>query len=165
MAWLLTTEFSSQKFGARGPQKLSAKTVRNIHTCLCSLWTWAIKEGYTQEHIPKQVQAPKPEPPEIVSLTKEQIGALLEAARFSRPWTKRRFTQTELPKEQYLRDRAIILFLLDTGVRSGELCQLTVGDIDLQTGTTEVQSKGRRNAGQGKRRTLRRAQKRRSGNI
>jgi len=154
MVWLLTDKFPSQKFGANGPQTLSAKTVRNVHTCLCSLWTWAIKEGYTREHIPKQVEAPKPEPPEIVPFTREQIRDLLEATRFSRPWAKHRFTQTELPKEQYLRDRAIILFLLDTGVRAGELCQLTIGEVDLQAGTTEVQSKGRRNAGQGKRRTV-----------
>jgi len=154
MVWLMTAQFPSQKFGTRGPQTLSAKTVRNVHTCLCSLWTWAIKEGYTTEHIPKQVEAPRPEPPEIVPFTKEQIRDLLEAARFSRPWAGRRFTQTELPKEQYLRDKAIILFLLDTGVRASELCQLVVGDLDLQTGTATVQSKGRRNAGQGKRRTV-----------
>jgi integrase len=30
-----------------------------------------------------------------------------------------------------LRDRAIILFLLDTGCRAGELCNLKVGDLDL----------------------------------
>jgi len=154
MVWLLTAKFPSQKFGARGPQTLSAKTVRNVHTCLCSFWTWAIEEGYAQEHIPKQVSAPKPEQPEVVPFTREQIRDLLEATRFSRPWAGRRFTQTELPKEQHLRDRAIILFLLDTGVRAGELCQLRIGDVDLQTGTTEVQSKGRRNAGQGKRRTV-----------
>ena len=37
-----------------------------------------------------------------------------------------------------LRDRAIVLFLLDTGVRASELCALKVGDIDMATGSVFV---------------------------
>jgi len=36
------------------------------------------------------------------------------------------------------RDRAIILMLLDTGLRASELCKLRVGDIDLRTGRVEI---------------------------
>ena len=43
------------------------------------------------------------------------------------------------------RDEALILFLLDTGVRSLELCSLTWGDIDLKTGVVRVRTgKGRK---------------------
>ena len=36
------------------------------------------------------------------------------------------------------RDWAIILTLLDSGLRSSELCALAVGDLDLKTGRLEV---------------------------
>jgi integrase/recombinase XerD len=32
------------------------------------------------------------------------------------------------------RDKAILLTLLDTGLRAGELCALRVGDLDMKTG-------------------------------
>ncbi len=37
------------------------------------------------------------------------------------------------------RDRAIILFLLDTGCRAGEFVGLDVGDVDVRTGTVRIQ--------------------------
>ena len=37
-----------------------------------------------------------------------------------------------------LRDRALILLLLDTGLRASELCALNVGDVDLKSGQVQV---------------------------
>jgi integrase/recombinase XerD len=37
-----------------------------------------------------------------------------------------------------LRDRAIILTLLVTGLRSSELCALSVGDVELKTGKVNI---------------------------
>jgi len=34
--------------------------------------------------------------------------------------------------------RAIILVLLDTGLRATELCSLSIGDVDLKTGRVDV---------------------------
>ncbi len=36
-------------------QEWSAKTVLNYHIGLSALWTWAIKEGYTDKHIMRLV--------------------------------------------------------------------------------------------------------------
>ncbi len=43
-----------------------------------------------------------------------------------------------------LRNRAIVLVFLDTGLRLSELASLSVGDIDPQTGLTRVFGKGRK---------------------
>lgn len=40
------------------------------------------------------------------------------------------------------RDRAIILILLDTGLKAGELIALKVGDVDLESGMIMVRGKG-----------------------
>jgi site-specific recombinase XerD len=43
------------------------------------------------------------------------------------------------------RDRAIVLFLLDSGVRANELCNLNIEDMDMDTGAVSVrQGKGRK---------------------
>lgn len=36
------------------------------------------------------------------------------------------------------RDQALIMFLLDTGVRASELCSLLIGDVDLKTGQVNI---------------------------
>jgi integrase/recombinase XerD len=36
------------------------------------------------------------------------------------------------------RDQAIILTLIDTGLRAMDLCKLLIGNIDLKTGPVEV---------------------------
>lgn len=151
---LLTARFTPPRFNDETPQTLSPKTVRNIHTCLSSLWTWAVGEEYVEEHIVRDVEAPKPDPPVIEPLGQAQIAALLEATQYSRVWEGRPGTRTQLPKEQRLRDRALILFLLDSGVRASELCRARVADVDLTTGAVKVRGKSRRNAGQGKERLV-----------
>ncbi len=59
------------------------------------------------------------------------------------------FTPTEIQKILSVcdadREYALVLFLLDSGVRASELCALNVEDVDLQTGTVLVkQGKGRK---------------------
>jgi len=152
---LMTTRIKPRGIADRPARKLSAKTIKNIHTCLCSLWTWAIAEGYATEHIVHPIAIPKPELEPILPFTREQIQALLDACSHSLPWSTSPDTASERPQRRQLRDRAIILFLLDTGVRVSELCNLTLANVDLVGGTAIVQSKGRLNAGQGKKRTIR----------
>ena len=152
---LMTTRIAPAGIAKRPARTLSAKTIRNIHTCLSSLWTWAIKEGYAADHIVQRVDAPEPEPPVVEPLSRDQVKQLLNATAFSAPWERSPDTQTELPARRALRDRAILLFLLDTGVRVGELCKLCIADVDISAGTATVSSKGRLNTGAGKKRLVR----------
>jgi len=95
------------------------------------------------------------ERPVVEPYSKEQIQELLAATTHSAPWERLPETATELPRERQLWDKALILFLLDTGIRAGELCHLDVGDVELTAGHAVVQSKGRLNAGEGKARPIR----------
>lgn len=59
------------------------------------------------------------------------------------------FTATEVGRLLYAceneRDRAVVLVLLDSGVRASELCALDVADVDMTTGRVHVrQGKGRK---------------------
>jgi integrase/recombinase XerD len=86
----------------------------------------------------KAVAAPKFQTPPVEPYTKEEIEALLKACEYckeAQTTDRRKFT---MRRATHHRDRAIILILLDTGLRASELCALRVEDADLKTGKITV---------------------------
>ncbi|MCP4606204.1 MAG: tyrosine-type recombinase/integrase [Proteobacteria bacterium] len=116
---------------------LSSKTIRNIWVALSSFFTWASVE-FDFPNPMKGIPAPRFEVAPIEPFSKEDIEALLKACKFCResnPKNRRRFT---MRRPTARRDRAIILTLLDTGLRASELCSLTIGDVDQRMGKMSV---------------------------
>jgi len=97
-------------------QPWSAKTVLNYHIGLSALWTWMIRQGYTEKHLLRVVERPRPQKVAIQPFSESEIRAMLQAISGRRG------------EERY---RAVIYLLLDTGLRASELCGLQRGDIDL----------------------------------
>ncbi len=56
-------------------------------------------------------------------------------SREARPHDQHRFV---MRRHTANRDQAIILVLVDTGLRASELCSLHIGDVDRKTGRVEV---------------------------
>ncbi|GAP10226.1 site-specific recombinase XerD [Bellilinea caldifistulae] len=108
---------------------VSAKTLRNHHADLSALWQWAVQQGVCKENPVRQIKAPVAEKKTIIPISKKEICALLESA-----------SQSHYP----LRDRAIILTLLDTGIRATELCNLRIKDLNRVTGHIRVIGKGKK---------------------
>lgn len=91
---------------------------------------WLVDEGVRTDDPWSRVKLPQaPEDDTPVLTTAEQV-ALIETTKGT----------TFLAR----RDRAIIMFLLDTGVRRAELLGLTVEDVDLVAGEARVTGKGER---------------------
>lgn len=116
---------------------VSGKTVLNAYIALSSLWTWLVREGLCSEHIVRRVEPPKAEQRIILPLSRAEIDSLLACA--ATPDRRRNYISNSA------RSRAIILFLLDTGVRASELCSLTLGDI--QGDYVTVMGKGAKERG------------------
>jgi len=132
----ITTE-SLRRFLASLQGRLSPKTVKNVHTALASLWTWLGQE-LGLPHVVKGIRPPKANPPAWHLPTREDIERLLKACDCSveaRPGNRRAF-HMKLPLA--LRNRCIILVLVDSGLRAQELCSLTLADVDLATGSILV---------------------------
>jgi site-specific recombinase XerD len=125
-----------------GSLKLSKKTILNYHVGLSALWTWALAEDLVASHIVQRVERSRPEKRAVVPFTEDDIRALLSVITTTRPYTRpgKRESTHSVPNAE--RNRAIILLLLDTGIRSSELCGLRVINTDLKNRRIRVMGKG-----------------------
>ena len=79
--------------------------------------TWLYEKGYTRTNVLKNLPRPKMPSLTIEPLTDEEIKRVLASIN----------TRTAYGARNY----AIIVVLLDTGLRCGELCGLTLDDVHL----------------------------------
>ena len=126
------------------PITLSNKSLLNIHTGLGALWTWAVKEGVTERHVVRDVARPKPEEPAIIPFTEDDLKRLMAACERTAGYTRPGKRLTDNKRRTVLRDRAIVLLLLDTGIRASELADMTVQDVDVRNRRITVTGKGRK---------------------
>ncbi len=126
-AWLRSDYKPKDK---RPRERLALGSLQNCHTALKSFYAWASAEL----HIPRvdNVKRPSGESPVIRILSESEVRALLKAAETTttkatearRAYTQKRATGS--------RNVALVLLLLDTGLRIGEVARLRIGDVSLQ---------------------------------
>lgn len=106
-----------------------------IHACYRTLKTflyWWVEEFEPSDwkNPIRKVKAPKVPVEPLEPVSRKDIERLLSTC--SKNWYGER-------------DKAIILTLMDSGVRASELCSLNLNDLELSTGTLEIrQGKGRK---------------------
>lgn len=137
--WLRNT-YISHPGGAipRPPIKLSPKTLLNVHTAVSALWTWAVEEGIAEKNLVHSIATPKVNDTVVEAFTKEQIEALLKACERTAKYNGG--SSNERPTAD--RDHAIVLLLLDSGIRAQELCDIKIGDANLNGNSVKVKGKG-----------------------
>ncbi|RME59146.1 hypothetical protein D6779_04985 [Candidatus Parcubacteria bacterium] len=135
LSWLRTDYQPKRKNGKTHP--LSRKTIRNVWVTLASFFRWASMEFGVDNPV-DSVPAPRIQRKPVEAFTKEDVDALLKACEYSRKADTSFRQSFVMRRPTARRDRAIILTLLDTGLRASELCALTVGDVDLKVGRVEV---------------------------
>lgn len=107
-------------------------TVHKYHVALSSLWTWAVEQRLATANIVHSIPAPRPEKRDIQPIPEQEIRAILNAIGKTRPYNRpgKRPTVHVLPDAD--RNRAIVLTLLDTGLRVSEICDLKIYDVELR---------------------------------
>jgi site-specific recombinase XerD len=103
--------------------ELADKTIYNHHIALSSLWTFAMEQGYVDQHIVRMVQTPKVPERRVMPFTEMECRRILQASRNKR-------------------DYAIVMVLLDSGIRRSEICSLSVED--WSPGSLKVFGKGKK---------------------
>ncbi len=127
---------------AREPRPLSKKTSLNYHTGLSALWQWALGEGLVERNVVRDVEPPRAERTAIVPLSQADVKALLKACELTREYGRDGKRVCANARPTALRDKTLILILLDTGLRASEVCGITARDVDLKNRRIWTMGKG-----------------------
>lgn len=122
----------------RDDMELSKKTVCNAWVALSSFWTWAEKEIRCEHIIRGYVDRPDFRRPMIEIYTETEIKAMLGACEYTAGWNSTKSKAARTRRPEGLRDQAIIITLVDTGLRASELCNLEIRDYISQQGRLMV---------------------------
>lgn len=119
-------------------KNLEKKTIANAWIALSSLWTWAATELGIPHIIKGKVKIPKFNKKAIEPYTQDEIRRMVAAAKYTKEWETRTGKRAQTKRLTADRDVAMILTLLDTGIRASELCDLTIADYDEKRGRLHV---------------------------
>ena len=135
----MLNEYTPRRITGNTHIGLSPKTIRNIWVSLCAFFRW-INEEFDLPNPMKKVAAPKFENAPVEPFTREDIETLLKACDYcqeAQTNNRRKFT---MHRHTASRDRALILTLLDSGLRASELCSLKIGEVDIKPANSEIRS-------------------------
>lgn len=130
LIWAQTTQVAPNGIAPRPSRSRRPKTIKNYHTALCSLWTWAVSKEVADLHIVRTVKPPKVNLEPIEPLTHEAVRKLIASTRFSRQYKNNPLTMNERPT--HARDRMVICLLYETMVRAEEAVNIKIEDIHFQ---------------------------------
>ena len=135
LAWM-RTEYKPKRWNGN-TDPLAAKSLRNVYIALRAFYTWLNKE-FKLPNPAKEITPPKFPQHVIQTFSKEDIEKLIKACLYSREAQTNDRRTYVMRRPSANRDQAIILTLLDTGLRATELYSLTIEDLDLKTGKVNV---------------------------
>ena len=107
---------------------LSSLTIQGYIRTLKAFYSWVVREEFLERNPMRRISTPRTAKDTIDTFTDTQIRTLVSAVDISKPLG--------------VRDRCILLILLDSGVRLSELAGLRVSYTDLERGELRVTGKG-----------------------
>lgn len=114
-------------FLANEKSRISAGAADDSFVSLRVLFRYLVREGFVEDTPMTRVERPKQKKVVIAAFTSAQVEAMLGTCKSD---------------FNGVRNRAIILILLDCGLRVSELCGITLGDFDWSELTVLVTGKG-----------------------
>lgn len=112
--------------GSKSSQnRASHTTVHHYFAVLANFFGWVIREGFLQESPTANINVAKSKSRVIKPYTKEEISRIISI-----------YDKDYEHNDKFLgsRNKAIILVLLDTGVRLSELVSITLEDVNTSNG-------------------------------
>lgn len=129
----LQTEVRADENNPRKPTRekgLSPHTVQGYARALRAFFSWAVREGFLDESPMKGIKMPKIPKLMMPCFMKDEARRLLDPASYNGQFA--------------VRNRTIVMLLLDTGIRLSELTRLRMRDLHLEEGWFKVNGKGSR---------------------
>jgi site-specific recombinase XerD len=120
--------YEGHPYMPRQGQLLSAKTVQCHIRALKAFSSWLYRDGYTQDNRLVNLKLPKAPLRVLEPLSSDEVKAVLSSI------------VTDSPVG--VRNRAIVVTALDTGLRASEIGGITLGRVNLDAGYIKVMGKG-----------------------
>lgn len=117
---------------------LSRRTIHDVWAVCSSLWTWAARELGIPHIIRGNIPAPAYSDKRIDPLTQAEVRALVAATATQRAYRLPSGRRVIPKRSMAARDKALVLVLLDSGLRVSELCALTLADYEPARGRLHV---------------------------
>lgn len=108
---------------------LANKSLLNYYIGLSALWAWLVNEEIVPLNVVRKLKPPKAERKEVTPLTHDEVKAMMSVLNKSKIYI-RSGQAVDHTLGSFERNRAIMLVLLDTGIRAQELCDLKIEDVD-----------------------------------
>lgn len=137
--WLQTDYTPNRKNGDTSP--LNPSSVEKAWTTIRSFYNWATVE-LGIKRADQKIKRPKYKPKEIMPFSSNEVKAILKACTYTRTAQTTNRKAFQMVRSTHNRDRAIVLLLLDTGLRVSECARLTVGNVNTSTGEIFVDAFG-----------------------
>jgi integrase/recombinase XerD len=129
--WLQEEYQPRRKSGDNQP--LSGGTLQNHWTAIRSFFNWASENFRLKRRPDAGLRLPQNNPKIVHPLTQEEVRALLSAAEYTREANTDGRRKFKMRRRTADRDISLLLVLLDTGLRAGELGRLKIRDYDPKT--------------------------------
>ncbi|MBX3003825.1 MAG: tyrosine-type recombinase/integrase [Anaerolineales bacterium] len=146
MAWLATEYQPAKRAGT--DWRLSNKTLKNHWIAIRSFYNWAERD-LNIARPDEKLEPPEVSSPDIQPFNEDEIVAILQNIDFSKQAATAGRASFRMALPDAARNRAIVLTLLDTGMRVSELTRLNIEDVDLEQGqiTLHPHRSGRKTRG------------------
>lgn len=137
--WLQSDYQPTRRNGDTAP--LLPSTVEKAWSTLRSFYHWAT-ENLGVERADQTIKRPRYRSKEITPFLEEEVRALLKACVYTREAETKERKAFTMRRGTAHRDTAIVLMLLDTGLRVSECARLKLKDINTATGEVFVDAFG-----------------------
>ena len=136
MSYLVTDYVPKRLNNPNNKTQLSTASHHRYWKAIRSFFRWA-KEEMNIDRPDRTLKMPAWENKAIIPLAEDEIITLLRGCDYALvPAGKRK--EYKIRKPHAIRNKAIILTLLDTGIRAGELSRLRICDVNLENGEVHV---------------------------
>jgi site-specific recombinase XerD len=134
--WVRTDYRPTRMSGDTSP--LAGRSLENVWTASRSFFNWAEETFNLKQRPDLKIRRPRYKPNEITPLSHEDVDHLLAACQRTAPAKTERREAFSMPRATSLRDVAMVLLLLDSGLRVSECARLKVKDVNLTSGEVIV---------------------------
>lgn len=131
-AWYryMGTEYQPGRF-SRSTARLSPAMLDNYWIAMRSFFTW-VEETLHIQRPDNDIQRPRYEQPLVVPFSEIEIKRIVAACEYTKLAVTGNRKRFKMKRPTADRDKAMILLLLDTGIRLGELLRLQIKDVNLE---------------------------------